>query len=116
MRNCISGEIPKVDAVRDLSGSNPEEVRKIHEETVDTLKKNRVFREETIGGYVVAGIDGVELFSSTKKSCPDCLTWKNRTGETEFFPSECGLYDGRKSAACDTWPGNAKAKRRSGKG
>lgn len=86
LRNCISGKIPKVDAVRDLlSGSNPEEVRKIHEETVDTLKKNRVFWDGTAGGYVVTGIDGVELFSSTKKSCPDCLTRKNRTGETEHF-------------------------------
>ena len=86
LRNCIRGKIPKVDAVRDLlSGIDPEEVRKIHEETIDTLKKNRVFREGTIGGYVVAGIDGVELFSSTKKSCPDCLTRKNRTGETEYF-------------------------------
>ena len=67
LRNCINGKIPKIDAVRDLlSGIDPEEVRKIHEETIDTLKKNRV--------YVVAGIDGVELFSSTKKSCPDCLT------------------------------------------
>lgn len=86
LRNCIRGKIPKVDAVRDvLSGIDPEEVRKIHEETVDTLKKNRIFREGTIGGYVVAGIDEVELFSSTKKSCPDCLTRKNRAGETEYF-------------------------------
>ena len=86
LRNCINGKIPKIDAVRDLlSRIDPEEVRKIHEETIDTLKKNRVFREGTIGGYVVAGIDGVELFSSTKKSCPDCLTRKNRTGETEYF-------------------------------
>ena len=86
LRNCINGKIPKIDAVRDLlSRIDPEEVRKIHEDTIDTLKKNRVFREGTIGGYVVAGIDGVELFSSTKKSCPDCLTRKNRTGETEYF-------------------------------
>ena len=34
---------------------------------------------------MVAGMDGVELFSSTKKSCPDCLTRKNRAGETEYF-------------------------------
>ena len=61
LRNCIRGKIPKVDAVRDvLSGIDPEEVRKIHEETVDTLKKNRIFREGTIGGYVVAGIDGAD--------------------------------------------------------
>ena len=34
---------------------------------------------------MVAGIDEVELFSSTKKSCPDCLTRKNRAGEMEYF-------------------------------
>ena len=86
LRNYIRGKIPKVDAVRDvLSGIDPEEIRRIHEETIDTIKKNRVFREGTIGGYVVAGIDGVELFSSTKKSCPGCLTRKNRAGETEYF-------------------------------
>ena len=86
LKNCIRGKVPKVDAVRDLlSRIDPEEVRKIHEETIDTLKKNRVFREGTIGGYVVAGMDGVELFSSTKKSCPGCLTRKNRAGETEYF-------------------------------
>lgn len=86
LRNCIRGKIPKVDAVRNLlSGIDPEEVQKIHEGTIDTLKKNRVFREGTIGGYVVAGIDEVELFSSTKKSCPDCLIRKNRAGEMECF-------------------------------
>ena len=86
LRNCIKGKIPKVDAVRDLlSRIDPEEIQKIHEEMIDTVKKNRIFREGTIGGYVVAGIDGVELFSSTKKFCPDCLTRKNRAGETEYF-------------------------------
>ena len=34
---------------------------------------------------MVAGIDEVELFNSTKKSCPDCLTRKNRAGEMEYF-------------------------------
>lgn len=86
LRNCIRGKIPKIDAIRDLlSRIDPEEIQKIHEETIETIKRNRVFREGTIGGYVVAGIDGVELFSSTKKSCPDCLTRKNRAGETEYF-------------------------------
>ena len=27
----------------------------------------------------------MELFSSTKKSCPDCLSRKNGTGKTEYF-------------------------------
>ena len=69
LMNCIQGRVPKVDAVRDLlSGIYLEEIRRIHEKTVDTMKRNRVFREGTIWGYVVAGIDGVELFSSTKKT------------------------------------------------
>ena len=50
-KNCISGRIPKVDAVRDLlSRINPDEIRSIHEEMIDIIKRNRVFREGTIGG------------------------------------------------------------------
>ena len=61
---------------------NHEEIRKFHEKIIDLLKRNRVFREGTIGEYVVVGIDGVELFSNMKKSCPDCLSRKKRIGET----------------------------------
>ena len=51
LKNCISGRIPKVDAVRDLlSRINPDEIRSIHEEMIDIIKRNRVFRERTIGG------------------------------------------------------------------
>ena len=86
LKNCIRGKIPKVDAVRDLlSRIDPKEIEEIHAQTIDVLKRNRVFREGTIGGYVAAGIDGVELFSSTKKSCPDCLSRKNGTRKTEYF-------------------------------
>lgn len=86
LKNCIRGKIPKVDAVRDLlSRIDPKEIEKIHAQTIEVIKRNRVFREGTIGGYVVAGIDGVELFSSTKKSCPECLSRKNGSGKTEYF-------------------------------
>ena len=82
LRNCITGKIPKVDAVRDLlSRISPEEIQKIHEETIDILKKNRVFREGTIGRYVVAGIDGVELFSSTKNPVRTVLPGKTAQGK-----------------------------------
>ena len=51
LKNCISGRIPKVDAVRDLlSRINPDEIRSIHEEMIDIIKGNRVFWEGTIGG------------------------------------------------------------------
>lgn len=86
LKNCIKGRIPKVDAVRDLLARiNPDEIRMIHEGTIERMKRNRVFRGGTIGGYTVAGIDGVELFSSTKKSCPGCLSRRKKAGETEYF-------------------------------
>ena len=47
--------LKKADAVRDLlSRINPEEILRMYEETVDTMKRNRVFREGTIEGYVIA--------------------------------------------------------------
>ena len=61
--------LKKADAVRDLlSRINPEEILRMYEETVDTMKRNSVFREGTIEGYVIAVIDGMKLISSTKKN------------------------------------------------
>ena len=67
LRNCIRGKMPKVDAVRDLlSQIDPDELRNIHEETIDRMKRNRIWKHGTIGGCRVAAVDGVELFGSTK--------------------------------------------------
>lgn len=86
LKHCIKGRIPKIDAVRDmLALIEPDEVRQIHDDVLDRVRRNRVLCGGTIGGYVVAAIDGVELFSSTKKSCPNCLSRKNKAGETEYF-------------------------------
>ena len=85
-KHCIKGRIPKVDAVRDaLARIDPADIQKIHEETIDRMKRNRIFREGTIDGYVVAAVDGVELFSSTAKSCPECLSRTHQNGKTEYF-------------------------------
>lgn len=86
LRNCIRGRIPKVDAVSNLlSDIEPDELREIHEGTIDRMKRNRIWKNGTIGGYRVAAVDGVELFGSTKKSCPDCLTRKHGKEGTEYF-------------------------------
>lgn len=86
LKNCIKGRIPKVDAVRDvLEKTNPDEVRQIHETVIDKIYRNRVFRGGTIGGFLTVGIDGVELFNSTKKSGPNSLTRRNKAGEKEYF-------------------------------
>lgn len=65
---------------------------------------------------MVAGIDEVELFSSTKKSCPDCLTRKNRAGEMEYFHRSVVCMTVGKATACDPGAGNAEVEGRSGKG
>jgi len=86
LRNCIRGKMPKVDAVRDLlSQIDPDELRNIHEETIDRMKRNRIWKHGTIGGCRVAAVDGVELFGSTKKSCPDCLARRHGKQGTEYF-------------------------------
>ncbi len=86
LRNCIRGRMPRVDAVRDLlSDLEPDELRDIHEGTIDRMKRNRIWKNGTIGGYRIAAIDGAELFASTKRSCPDCLTRRHRSGGTEYF-------------------------------
>ena len=44
LRNCVRGKMPKVDAVRDLlSQIDPDELRNIHEETIDRMKR-RIIR------------------------------------------------------------------------
>ena len=120
LRNCIRGKIPKVDAVRSLCpGLTRKKSGSPMKGTIDTLKKNRVFREGTIGGYVVAGIDmRVGPFQQHKKILPGtALPGSNRAGEMEYSPPECGLHDGRKTRPhVMPGPGNAEAEGRSGKG
>ena len=88
LKHVIKGRIPKVDAVRDvLTRTEAREVEKILTSVTARIRRNRVLQQPgTIGRYVVAAIDGVELFSSTRKSCPECLTRKRDGGKkTEYF-------------------------------
>ena len=86
LKHCIRGRIPKVDAIRDALGlTDPEETEGILTATVSRIQKNAVLRGGTIGGYVTAAIDGVELFCSRKKKCGKCLTRKTASGEMEYF-------------------------------
>ena len=62
---------------------------------IDIIKRNRVFREGTIGGYVVAGLDGVELFSSTKKVLSELSEPKKSTQGNRILLPECGVHDYR---------------------
>jgi len=86
LKHLIKGRVPKVDAVRDvLTRLDPKELEGIHRSVIKHIRRNGVQRSGTVGRYMVAAIDGVELFSSTKKSCPACLTRKNQAGKTEYF-------------------------------
>lgn len=88
LKHVIKGRVPKVDTVRDvLTRTDAGEVDGILTSVIRRVRRNRVLQQPgTIGRYVVAAIDGVELFSSTKKSCPECLTRKRDGGKrTEYF-------------------------------
>lgn len=88
LKHVIKGRIPKVDTVRDvLTRTEEKEVEEILESIIRRVRRNRVLQQPgTIGRYVVAAIDGMELFSSTKKSCPQCLKRKKNGGKTtEYF-------------------------------
>lgn len=88
LKHVIKGRVPKVDTVRDvLTRTDAGEVEGILTSVIRRVRRNRVLQQPgTIGRYVVAAIDGVELFSSTKKSCPECLTRKRDGGKrTEYF-------------------------------
>ena len=118
LKNCISGRIPKVDAVRDLlSRINPDEIRSIHEEMIDIIKRNRVFWEGTIGGKRL--IERLKKrhghfrkWYKPKEHKPDFLRWAaNRKSETDFMwkrriENQQKKYIGKKQGEfCAYWPG-----------
>lgn len=87
LKHVIKGRIPKVDTVREvLTRTEGKEVEEILTSVIRRVRRNRVLQQPgTIGRYVVAAIDGVELFSSTKKCCPKCLRRKKEGGKREEY-------------------------------
>ena len=86
-KHVVKGRIPKVDTVREvLTRTEGKEVEEILTSVIRRVRRNRVLQQPgTIGRYVVAAIDGVELFSSTKKCCPKCLRRKKEGGKREEY-------------------------------
>ena len=85
-KNVIKGRIPKTDAARlVLKLVETTGIRKIHESIIKKIYENKTLRKGTIAGYVVAAIDGVELFQSTKKNCKGCLVRKLTNGVKEHY-------------------------------
>jgi hypothetical protein len=78
--------MPSDDTLRrGLQKFNISSLRKINEDIIQKARKNGVFRKNNINGLKVVGFDGVDLFESTKKSCPQCLTRVTRDGVTHFY-------------------------------
>lgn len=79
-------KLPKIDCARmALEGIAVGELKAIHVDVVQTIRKNKVLTRGTIDGLVVSAIDGVELFSSDKKCCSECLTRERKDGTIEYF-------------------------------
>jgi hypothetical protein len=78
--------LPHIDAVRrSLSSFDINGLNILHDHIINTIFKNKVFRNGTIDGIKVAAIDGVEIFESTKKRCEKCLTRVDKQGITHYF-------------------------------
>ncbi len=64
--------IPKMHGFREgIKNLIPEELKKINVKIVKKSRENKIYRQGSIDGLVVVGIDGVETFGSYKKD------WKN---------------------------------------
>lgn len=77
--------LPSVDTIRRaLSGFDITGLRWMNDQLIQKARTNRVLRSGTVDRFVVAAIDGVELFSSLKQGCSECLQ-RTHKGVTEYF-------------------------------
>lgn len=90
-RKLLSGvRLPFIDALREsLSSYDMDVLRQTQREIIQKARRNHVFRQGTIGGRIVVGLDGVEMFESTKKCCEHCLT-REIDGVTHYFHRAVG--------------------------
>jgi predicted transposase YbfD/YdcC len=67
-------KLPRIGAIREsLKGFEIDGLVNIHDEILKKSKRNKLYRNGTIDELKVVALDGVELFSSKKKSCSKCL-------------------------------------------
>lgn len=66
-------KIPKMHGFRDvIKEINPEQIKQINNNVIKKSKENKIYRQGTIDGLVVVGIDGTEAFGSYKKKWNNC--------------------------------------------
>lgn len=57
------------DVIKEI---NPEQLKQINNNVIKKSKENKIYRQGTIDGLVVVGIDGTEAFGSYKKKWNNC--------------------------------------------
>jgi predicted transposase YbfD/YdcC len=68
-------KLSSIDTIRDtLKVIDLEGLRSINKNIMKKAIKNKVFKDGTIDGYIVAAIDGTKIFGSKKKHCSKCLS------------------------------------------
>jgi len=89
-------KLPRIDVIRDsLKNFDLETLDYVHDSIIKKTKENKLVRNGTIDGYKVVAFDGVELFESTKKSCPNCLTRVINNVPHYFHRSVVAAYVGK---------------------
>lgn len=60
------------------------DVQNLFDSIIDRIAENKVLHKNTINGLRVAAVNGMKVFSSRLKSCPNCLI-REIGEETEYF-------------------------------
>jgi hypothetical protein len=88
--------LPRIDAIRDsLKCLDIQGLDIMHNSIIKKARDNKLVRNGTIDGYSVVAFDGVEIFESTKKTCPSCLTRVINEAPHYFHRSVGAAYVGK---------------------
>jgi hypothetical protein len=79
--------LPQIDTIRDtLKSIDLKGLEKINISIIKKAIANKVFKNGTIDGHMVAAIDGTKIFGSYKKCCSKCLTTEIK-GKPHYYHS-----------------------------
>ena len=83
--------VPKTHAFRDcIEDTNYQQLVDMHNNIIDTMKKNKVFENHTYRGKRVVAIDGVESFE-THKEISDLHTRNHKDGSIGYYYKSLGM-------------------------
>ncbi len=73
-----STKMPSIDAITNvLTKWNINNLEESFQRILNTLCKNKQFKDGTIDGYTVCALDGTDIITNKKKKCKNCMYMRN---------------------------------------